>query len=155
MELELIRYSSGSDSTLGLLFEVTDDPRIFLSFTLEDEGRTQKIYGETRIPCGSYPLSLRTTGGFHQRYCKKFSFHKGMIEIENVPNFNYVLIHIGNDDDDTAGCLLVGDKAQQNKTKRGYVYDSTDAYKRIYNDIAMGILQGESWITIVDYDKPM
>ena len=59
MKLEVIRFSSQNDSTLGLLFDVTDG-RKFLCFTLEDEARDTKVMGETRIPAGIYDLKLRT-----------------------------------------------------------------------------------------------
>ena len=115
MKLEVIRFSSQNDSTLGLLFDVTHG-RKFLCFTLEDEARDTKVMGETRIPAGIYDLKLRTEGGYHNRFLKKFgpAFHKGMIWVQNVPNFRWILWHTGNTDEDTAGCLLLGDSSQQN-----------------------------------------
>ena len=58
MKFEVQRFSSQSDSTLGILFDVTDG-RKFLCFTLEDEAREVKVKGETRIPAGTYKLKLR------------------------------------------------------------------------------------------------
>ena len=87
MKLEVLRFSSQSESTLGILFNITNG-REFLCFTLEDEFRTQKVYGETRIPAGTYEIELRTIGRFHERYLKKFpEMHIGMLWIRNVPNF--------------------------------------------------------------------
>ena len=102
MKLEVLRFNSSDDFTTGLLFDVTDNIRSFLCYTLEDEARTVKQWGETRIPSGKYKLSLRSEGGFHTRYLAKFGaeFHKGMIYVNEVPNFEYILWHIGNDDDD-------------------------------------------------------
>ena len=118
MILQLSRFSSDSDSTLGLLHDVTDEHQ-FLCYTLEDEFRTLKLWGETRIPKGIYKLELRQYGGFHSRYKSRFrDIHNGMIEIKGVENFKHVLFHIGNDDDDTAGCVLLGDSQNQNITKR-------------------------------------
>ena len=139
----VLRFSSQKESTLGLFFDVTNG-RKFLCFTLEDEFRTVKVYGKTRIPAGKYKVGLRKEGGFHNKYSKKFpSFHIGMLQILDVPDFEYVLIHIGNDDDDTAACLLTGDQATQNITKDGFVGNSTGAYKRIYPKIANAIEAGE------------
>ena len=91
MKLEVIRFSSQSESTLGMLFDVTNGKK-FLCFTLEDEARETKVKGETRIPAGIYNLELRNEGGFNERYVKKFgSIHKGMIHVLNVPNFDYIL----------------------------------------------------------------
>ena len=53
MKLEVIRFSSQSESTLGMLFDVTNGKK-FLCFTLEDEARETKVKGETRIPAGIY-----------------------------------------------------------------------------------------------------
>ena len=71
MELEVLRFSSQKDSTNGVLFDVTEGKRKFLCYTLEDEYREEKVMGETRIPSGTYNITLRTTGGFHGRYVKE------------------------------------------------------------------------------------
>ncbi len=143
MELEVLRFSSHSDSTLGMLFDVTNQ-REFICFTLEDEHRDKKIMHETRIPAGTYQLKLRTVGGFHERYKNKYgSMHKGMIHVQDVPGFEYILWHTGNNDDHTSGCLLLGDTSQQNITKAGFIGASTDAYKRVYPRIAEAIECGD------------
>ena len=80
MELEVIRFSSQKDSTLGLLFNVTDEKREFLCYTLEDEYREEKVMHETRIPAGTYEITLRTVGGFHNKYSERFpKIHKGTL----------------------------------------------------------------------------
>ena len=114
----------------------------FECFTIEDEFRTTKKYGETRIPNGRYKVELRTVGGFHNRYLKKFGkdFHKGMLWVKDVPNFEYILIHIGNTEKDTAGCLLVGSTSNSEK---GFIGDSTGAYKSMYKKVSDAILRGE------------
>ena len=143
MKLEVLRFSSHSDSTLGMLFDVTNK-REFICFTLEDEHRDEKIMHETRIPAGTYQLKLRTVGGFHERYKNKYgSTHKGMIHVQDVPGFKYILWHTGNNDDHTSGCLLLGDTSQQNITKAGFIGASTDAYKRVYPLIAEAIECGD------------
>ena len=156
MKLEVSRFSCDGDSTLGILSDVSQPgKRKFLCFTLEDEFRTVKKYGETRIPEGTYEIKFRTEGGFHERYSKKFpAFHKGMLHLQDVPNFKYVLIHIGNDDDDTAGCLLVGDQAVANTRDEGKVLKSTQAYKSIYNYVATTLLAGDRvFITYTDFER--
>ena len=149
MKLEVLRFNSSDDFTTGLLFDVTDNVRSFLCYTLEDQAQTQKVYGETRIPSGTYKLTLRAEGGFHSRYAAKFGdWHRGMIYVNDVPNFEYILWHIGNDDDDTAGCLLVGKTSQDN-----FIGSSTNAYKEIYPPIRDAILNGdEVSVTYIDYD---
>lgn len=155
MLLQVVRYSSQGDDTLGLLFDFTNE-RKFLCFTLEDEARTVKKFGETRIPAGTYHIELRTEGGFHQRYSRRFpGMHKGMLWVRDVPGFEFILIHIGNDDDDTAGCLLVGNEVRQNVTGPGKILHSTDAYKRIYPLVVEKLIAGEEVsIMYADLDDP-
>ena len=147
MNLEVIRFSSGIDSTNGILFEIIQQgneidgswrQRKFLAYTLEDEKRDKKVLGETRIPEGTYKMGLRKTGGYHARYSKRFPhIHIGMLHVLDVPGFEYILIHCGNTDEHTAGCLLVGDSQENNQiTKDGFIGKSTQAYKRIYPRIA-------------------
>lgn len=155
MKLEVLRFSSGVDSTSGLLYEVTDIGKLFLCYTLEDERRALKVKGETRVPAGTYKIELRTEGGFHGRYSKKYpGVHIGMLHIVDVPNFEYILIHTGNTDEHTAGCLIVGDSQENNRIiVDGFVGKSVNAYKRIYPSIAKAIQKGEEvTITYIDYD---
>ena len=155
MKLIVLRFSSQRDSTSGLLFLEGDLGLEFLCYTLEDEARALKIKGETRIPAGIYQIKLRTEGGFHEKYKKRFSaIHKGMLHIINVPNFKWVLIHTGNTDEHTAGCLLVGDSQENNSIiKDGFIGKSTNAYKRIYPNIAKAIKNKEEvTIEYIDLD---
>ena len=155
MKLEVIRFSSGTDSTNGILLEVIEQgndidglwqQKKFLAYTLEDEQRDTKVFGETRIPNGDYKLGLRKVGGYHARYTKRFPhIHLGMLHVLDVPGFEYILIHCGNTDEHTAGCLLVGDSQENNLiTKDGFIGKSTQAYKRIYPRIAEAIECGEN-----------
>ena len=154
--LEVLRYSSGADSTLGILSENGPEGREFLAYTLEDEFREKKVSAETRIPEGTYDVTLRTEGGFHSRYAAKFGeFHKGRLWVRDVPGFEYILIHTGNTDEHTEGCLLVADSSTQNITKDGFIGASVSAYKRIYPSLAQWLLDGNILtITYIDYDNP-
>lgn len=107
-------------------------------FTLEDVARTVKVYGETRIPAGTYEIKLRTVGGFHIRYLKIFGdWHRGMLWLQDVPNFEYILIHMGNVAKDTHGCILVGERISGNELR-----NSRDAYRRVYPVIRDALLSG-------------
>ena len=150
MRLELYRFSSQNESTLGILYIVNDETnqKDFLCFTLEDQKREVKVYGETRIPKGTYKIEYRKEGGYHNKYSKRFpSIHRGMLEIRDVPNFTHILLHCGNTDDDTDGCLLVGNVVSQNITKDGFLGQSTDCYKRIYPILA-DILDSQKHLSI-------
>lgn len=154
MKLEVLRFSSQKDSTLGVLFDVTDGKREFICYTLEDEYREDKVMHETRVPAGTYKITLRTVGGFHQRYSKRFKdIHHGMLWVRDVPNFEYILIHCGNDDGDTSGCLLVGETQTSNKNGNdGFIGGSARAYKEMYPRIAKAIQEEGVTITYTDFD---
>jgi len=156
MKLKVLRFSSQEDSTSGLLFLESKKGLEFLCYTLEDEKRSTKVKGETRVPAGTYIIQLRTEGGFHNKYKNKYGrFHKGMLHVTNVPNFEYILIHTGNTDEHTAGCLLVGDSQENNIIiKDGFIGKSTNAYKRIYPNIARALNNNESvTIEYIDLDS--
>lgn len=98
-------------------------------FTLEDMPHAERIAGETCIPTGRYDLHLRPFGGMYERYIKRFEFNApGMLWLQGVRGFEDVLIHCGNTDKDTRGCILVGDGA----FVRGELTQSTEAYRRVY-----------------------
>ena len=154
MKLEVLRVSSDVDSSSGLVFDITDG-RKFLCYSLEDEYRNDKVMHETRVPAGTYQIQLRKVGGFNARYAKKYGdFHKGMLHVQDVPGFEYILIHTGNTDEHTSGCLIVGDSQENNQLmKNGFIGKSVQAYKRIYTPIATALENGEEvTITYVDYD---
>lgn len=155
MNLEVLRFSSEKDSTSGLLFDITDGNRKFLAYTLEDEYREEKEMHETRIPAGTYNITLRTVGGFHTRYTEKYGdMHKGMLWVRDVPGFEYILIHTGNTDEHTSGCLLLGDTQTNNQIKEdGFIGSSVQAYKRVYPPIAKVLEEGGVVnITYTDFD---
>ena len=143
MKLDVIRLQFGSDATNGIL--LIDG--VFECFTLEDQVRDgEKVMSETAIPLGEYEVKFRTVGGYDARYQKKYgtTWHKGMLELQDVPNFKYILIHTGNTDENTAGCLLVGETQQDlDRGKDGFVGGSGDAYKKMYPKVRDALLNGE------------
>jgi len=156
MKLKVLRFSSQEDSTSGLLFHDSPGGLEFLCYTLEDEYRVLKIRGETRIPAGTYKVILRNVGRIHERYAKRFpDIHRGTLHVIDVPNFKWILIHCGNNDDHTAGCLLLGDSQENNQIiKDGFIGKSRNAYKRVYQPIAKAIEKGEEvTIEYIDLDR--
>jgi len=145
MKLELKRFHDNGDTTMGIFFI----DGVAQCFMIEDEERTKKVWGEMRIPNGTFFVSLRAQGGFHHRYKKKYGQKDGMLCIHNFANwkikkddieFQYVLIHIGNSDEDTAGCLLPNTSVSFGNM-RGT--GSTLAYKKIYPKIHEALMKGE------------
>ena len=157
MDLLVLRFSSQKDSTNGLLFQKTESFGLkFLCYTLEDEFRALKVRGETRIPAGIYDIQFRKEGGFHNKYSKRFAdIHKGMLQVMDVPNFDYILLHCGNTDEHSSGCLLLGDSQENNVIiKDGFIGKSTNAYKRVYPLIAKELELGNKvTIEYKDFDK--
>lgn len=156
MEIVVKRFADNGDTTLGALYINGK----FQCFTVEDEEREVKVSKETRVPDGTYKVALRAEGGFHNRYSTKYGdMHRGMLAIYNAPHwkivtpemeFQYVLIHTGNTDEHTAGCLLLNDAADgKNFVGSG----SVNAYKRVYPIIRDAILAGEEVkITYIDIE---
>lgn len=139
MQLTLERFIHGNEETVGRLF--IDGQQV--CFTLEDQHRAQKVKGDTRIPAGVYVIKLRKEGTHHLQYAKKFpAMHIGMLHLQNVPNFQYILIHIGNTDKDTEGCLLVG-TSYHTSNGRHSVSESTKAYQKLYPPVALALQKGE------------
>jgi hypothetical protein len=147
--VDLIRYFGGDDKcTIGVLLL---DQRA-LSFTLEDQFRTEKLKGRTRIPAGLYELELKKIGtsrfdirGWNQAPLRYY----GMIRVKDVPGFEEILIHPGNTDADTEGCILVG---LGSNLVAGQIMGSAPAYVKVYQPIADLLKKGEP-VSILIQDK--
>jgi hypothetical protein len=135
MKLELKRYISGNEFTIGNL----SIDGVYECKVIEDEYRQVKVMSETRIPDGEYEIKLRTFGGHHQKYKKK-PFHKGMLWLQDVPNFKDILIHIGNSPKDSSGCLLTVTNVDE---KTGVGTESTKAYDKMYKKVVAAFDRGE------------
>ena len=66
----------------------------------------------------------------------------------NVPDFEYVLIHWGNTDDDTDGCLIIGRKHGMIETQMA-VLDSRSCYEKWYPVMAKAISTEPSTIQYI------
>ncbi len=141
MKLQVVRTQFGKDATNGMLFI----NGIFECFTLEDQYQAVKVMHETCIPEGTYDIKFRTVGGFHEKYKKRYgNAHYGMLHLQDVPNFTYILIHAGNTDEHTSGCLIVGETQQDlDLSDDGFIGHSGKAYVKLYNKVAKELLQGK------------
>ena len=142
MKLQVVRTQFGKDATNGLLFV----NGVFECYTLEDQYQAVKVMHETCIPEGTYDIKFRTVGGFHEKYKKKYgNSHYGMLHLQDVPNFTYILIQAGNTDEHTSGCLIVGETQQDlDISDDGFVGHSGKAYVKLYNKMAKELLLGKS-----------
>ena len=141
VKLTVVRTQFGTDATNGLLFI----DGIFECYTLEDQYQAVKVMHETCIPEGTYDIKFRKTGGFHAKYTERYkNAHYGMLHIQDVPNFTYILIHTGNTDEHTSGCLIVGETQQDLEvSKDGFIGSSAVAYKKMYAKVAKQLLQNK------------
>jgi len=142
MKLQVVRTQFGTDATNGLLFV----NGLFECYTLEDQYQAVKVMHETCIPEGTYDIKFRTVGGFHEKYKKRYgNDHYGMLHLQDVPNFTYILIHAGNTDEHTSGCLIVGETQQDlDLSDDGFIGHSGVAYKKLYKKVAKELLLGKS-----------
>lgn len=97
----------------------------------------------TAIPRGTYEVSLDITSPKYS----KIPFYKELCSgklprLLYVKGFDGILIHAGNTDKDSSGCLLVG----QNKVK-GQVINSRETFKALYKLLKDRKMKGEK-ITI-------
>jgi len=157
----VVRYGLGRNSTLGLFRRLIDGgDTVDMAFTLEDERRHTKVYGETCIPVGTYELKLRTDGMdnpemMNHDYRRKYGeWHKGMIELQNVPEFTSVYIHILNYETQTKGCVGVGEVPGIYPDGEFFIGRSEAAYKKVYEEIATALIAGEKCVLHVTEMQP-
>ena len=94
MKIIVKRLHRTENSTIG---ELSIDGK-FECYTLEDVERKEKIKSETAIPIGTYKVEITLSNRF-----------KRLLPILlNVPSFEGIRIHSGNNNHDTEGCILVG-----------------------------------------------
>lgn len=112
----------------------------------EDMIRTLKKPSITAIPRGTYEITLDVVSPKYS----KVQFYKDVCNgkvprLKNVKGFDGILIHAGNTDKDSSGCLLVG----QNKVK-GQVVNSKETFKQLYNLLQDGKSRGEKIIIKIE-----
>lgn len=147
MELRLNRRYKGPKYTIGNLY-IDDiyfcdtlediDRGITSSTSLEDISR-KKVYGQTAIPTGTYKVNLNVVSPkFKDRSWAK-PYGGKVPRLMNVPGFEGVLIHPGNTDSDTSGCILVG-----KNTVVGKVMESTITFNGLMKKLLEAKAKGES-----------
>ena len=137
MKLTLNRRFKAPEYTIGDLYI---DGQWFCN-TLEDTDRdlsqdmlltyiqNKKIKSQTAIPTGTYKVDMDTVSPKYSNYSKypyAKQFSAKMPRLLNVKGFEGILIHAGNTQKDTDGCILVG----INKVK-GQVINSQTTWKKL------------------------
>jgi len=157
MKLKVERTFRGPNYTIGHLY-IND---VYFCDTLEDPDRgltdqmsvfeiqTKKVKGDTCIPYGKYVLSLDIVSPKYSntlKYPYTAIANGKMPRVLGVKGFEGILIHAGNTQRDTEGCLLVG----QNKVK-GQVINSQATWKKLYALLAAARSRGEAFT--IEYVK--
>ena len=84
----------------------------------------------------------------HAKYLQDYpKMHKGMVEIEGLPNFDLVFFHRGNTHLDTRGCPLIAHYWMQ-ICDDFKVLMSDFAYQQVYPKLLEQILKGNDQIVI-------
>ncbi len=78
--------------------------------------------------------------------------HRGMLHVQDVPGFEHILIHVGNTDTDTAGCLLVGTGALARPGDMS-IQSSVEAYRRLYPQVIGAAESNDLEIEFIDSDR--
>lgn len=138
MELAVTRGPNHDDSCIGDFF--IDDA--WWCYSLEDLVRevdgqpvvSWKVQDQTAIPRGRYQVIIDYSA----------HFAKNMLHILNVPGFEGVRIHGGNDAADTDGCILVGTRRSDDD-----ISNCAPALAKIYGEVQDALATGDTvWITI-------
>lgn len=150
MVLKLYRKYKKQSYTIGNLYI----NNTFFSNTLEDTDRglddsmssekikELKIPSITAIPKGTYKITLNI---YSYKFGKQ-SFYRNLCEgklprLLDVKGFEGVLIHAGNTNKDTSGCILVGVN-----TIKGQVTNSRECFKKLYTQLKEAKDNGEELI---------
>lgn len=141
MKLTLKRIFKGSSYTIGRFYIDGE----YFSDTIEDVVRelpptcpntpkgvgckcSAKKYAETAIPAGTYKVTME----YSPRFKRKLPY------LHDVPHFLGILLHAGNTEADSSGCILVG-----KNTVKGKVLES-----RVTLDSLIKRIEGAKDITI-------
>ena len=126
------RYTMGRLAIDGVAFCDTLEPtdRHLEAATMRPE---QKVFGQTAIPTGTYPVVLT--------YSPRFKCTLPLLK--NVPHFEGIRIHPGNSATDTAGCILVGRRLHS-----GRLTDSRQTMRQLMTTLTHRPQEQEISITI-------
>lgn len=139
----LKRIARKANYTIGRLYV----DGVYVCDTLEDRDRLyfgeNKVYGKTAIPVGTYTITFTYSPKFSKKDPYKYVGDGYLPLLLDVPQFDAIRIHCGNDENDSAGCVLVG----KNKVV-GKVLDSRATYRTLMNKYLLPARQRRQKITI-------
>ncbi|EFR9298046.1 hypothetical protein H0425_001035 [Campylobacter coli] len=117
MKIKIIRRYTGKTCVIGKFKVFNDDDKLlFECFSLEEDKEGVERNKDLRIPEGIYNLKRHTGSSFNISGRKTVAGVKVLkdddfvinVYNEEVPLDRRILIHWGNTDKDTKGCILLG-----------------------------------------------
>ncbi|HHW4172456.1 TPA: DUF5675 family protein [Campylobacter coli] len=139
MKIKIIRRYTGKTCVIGKFKVFNDDDKLlFECFSLEEDKEGVERNKDLRIPEGIYNLERHTGSSFNISGRKTVAGVKVLkdddfvINVYNdeVPASRAILIHWGNTDKDTQGCILLGLTKDNNNESVG---QSRQACKEFYD----------------------
>lgn len=152
LELKLERIFSNDKYTIGHLTidgnkvcdTLEDTDRGLVSAQPLDVIKGKKVSGKTAIPTGKYAVAMNVQSPrfvqktYYKQFCNGF-----LPRLLDVPGFDGILMHIGNTEKDTEGCILVG----YNRVK-GQVINSRQAFEKLMRNYLLPAKKEGANITI-------
>lgn len=154
MKLKLHRKYCKANYTIGNLYLVENGKETWLCNTIEDKVRDLnkdgdlndvgegKVMHKTAIPYGTYKVTLTVSPRFKDRdWAKPYG---GLVPLVNdVKHFSGIRIHIGEDENWSSGCLIVG-----LNTIKGKLTKSREVYKELMDKYFMPAHKKRETITL-------
>ncbi|EOH5321482.1 DUF5675 family protein [Campylobacter jejuni] len=134
MKITINRRYTGKTCVIGK-FKVLDDKEkiLFECFSLEEDKEGLESGKDLRIPAGVYDLKRHSPSRFEntlRSITKKDDDTMINVYNDDVPSSRAILIHWGNTDKDTQGCILLGHTKDNNNESVG---QSRQACKEFYD----------------------
>ncbi|EPZ5960189.1 DUF5675 family protein [Campylobacter jejuni] len=132
MKVTINRRYTGKTCVIGKFKVLGDDDKIlFECFSLEEDKEGLESGKDLRIPEGNYNLKRHSPSRFENTLRSITKKDDTMINVYNdeVPSSRAILIHWGNTDKDTQGCILLGLTKDNNES----VGQSRQACKEFYD----------------------
>ncbi|ELL3462255.1 hypothetical protein RVR35_001849 [Campylobacter coli] len=134
MKIKIIRRYTGKTCVIGKFKVFNDDDKLlFECFSLEEDKEGVERNKDLRIPEGIYDLKRHSPSRFEntlRSITKKDDDTMINVFNEKVPFDRHILIHWGNTNKDTQGCILLGLTKDNNNESIG---QSRQACKEFYD----------------------
>ena len=139
MKILLDRFFKGPKYTVGYLYidgkyfcdTIEDVDRGLLNSMPLSEIIAKKIPSKTAIPRGTYKITLDVVSPKYSKRDYYIKVCKGKVpRILNVKGFEGILLHTGNSEESSAGCIILG----ENKVK-GKVINSRVTFEKFYKEL--------------------